>query len=113
MTESYPQEKRREVRFIIAIPLKYIKLSPNSLNSSYTHDISAQGVGLISADKLPLNTPLVICLKVPDNGEEIPLEAEVVWSMQIDNSKYRSGLKFKNNHIKPIPLVLRTIYSKL
>ncbi len=113
MSEGYPQEKRKSVRFVITIPLKYIKFDIKNLNSTCTHDISGQGVGLISGEELPLNTPLVICLKIPDNGEEILLEAEVIWSAQIDNSKYRYGLKLKNPPIKPIPLVLRTIYSKL
>ena len=113
MSDSYPQEKRKLVRFLIAIPLKYIAVNVKNLNSSCTHDISSQGLGLISPEELPLNTPLALCLKVPDNGEEILLEAEVIWSMQIDGSKYRSGLKLKNCPIKPIPLVLRTIYSKL
>ncbi len=113
MPEIYPQEKRKAVRFLIAIPLKCVKGKEKDLNSTCTHDISCQGLGLISSEELPLNTPLLICLKVPDNGEEIVLEAEVIWSMQIDASKYRSGLKLNNHPIKPIPLVLRTIYSKL
>ncbi len=113
MPGNYPQEKRKCVRFSIAIPLKYVKASINKLNSSLTHDISGQGLGLITPENLPLNTPLVLCLKIPDNGEEILLEAEAVWSIRADNSHYRCGLQLKNTQIKPIPLVLRTIYSKL
>lgn len=113
MPASYPQEKRKLVRFTIAIPLKYIKISVQDLNSSLTHDISGQGLGIITPEDLPLNTPLLVCLKIPDNGEEILLEAEAVWSIRTDNSHYRCGLKLKNKQIKPIPLVLRTIYSKL
>ncbi|MCX5695948.1 MAG: PilZ domain-containing protein [Candidatus Omnitrophica bacterium] len=113
MPGNYPQEKRKLVRFLITIPLKHIKISMRSFNSSCTHDISAQGVGLITPEELPVNTPLILCLKIPDNGEEISLEAEVVWSTRMSSEQYRSGLKLKNNPIKPIPLVLRTIYSKL
>jgi hypothetical protein len=113
MNGNYPQEKRKLVRFLIAIPLKYAKLSLKTLNSICTHDISAQGVGLITTEELPVNTPLILCLKIPDNGEEISLEAEVVWSAQTNSSGYRSGVRLKSSSIKPIPLVLRTIYSKL
>ena len=114
MPDTYPIEKRKLVRFLVTIPLKYAKLAIKSLGeTTCTHDISAQGVGLITAEEIPMNSPLNICLKVPDNGEEIQLEAEVVWSKQIDASRYRCGLKLKGIPIKPIPLVLRTIYSRL
>ena len=112
MAGNYPQEKRKLVRFLIAIPLKYAQMSWKTLNSICTHDISAQGVGLITAEALPLNTPIMLCLKIPDNGEEISLEAEVIWSTQT-SSLYRSGVRLKGSAIKPISLVLRTIYSKL
>ncbi|MDD2927792.1 MAG: PilZ domain-containing protein [Candidatus Omnitrophica bacterium] len=114
MPDNYTIEKRKLVRFLVTMPLKYAKLAIKSLGGTVcTHDISAQGVGLITAEELPVNSPLNICLKVPDNGEEIQLEGEVVWSRQVDASKYRCGLKLKGLQIKPIPLVLRTIYSRL
>jgi len=113
MDGNYPQEKRKLVRFLIAIPLKYGKMSLKPINSICTHDISAHGVGLITSEQLPVNTPLMLCLKIPDNGEEISLEAQVVWSERAGSSGYRSGIKLKNSSLKPIPLVLRTIYSKL
>jgi hypothetical protein len=116
MPDSYPTEKRKLVRFLVTIPLKYAKAAVNdlSLNGTIcTHDISGQGIGLITSEEVPVNTPLNICLKVPDNGEEIQLDAEVVWSKQIGESKYRCGLKLKGVQLKPIPLVLRTIYARL
>ena len=114
MPDNCPAEKRKLVRFLVTIPLKYAKLAiKNFSGTTCTHDISAQGVGLITAEELPLNSPLNICLKIPDNGEEILLDAEVVWIKQLDCSNYRCGLKLKNSKIKPIPLVLRTIYARL
>ncbi|MDO8661666.1 MAG: PilZ domain-containing protein [Candidatus Omnitrophota bacterium] len=113
MSDGCRQERRKLVRFLVAIPLKYVSSNLKSINATCTQNISGQGLGLISDEELPINTPLIICLKVPDNGEEITLEAEVVWSKQVDDFKYRYGLKLKSRPIKPIPLVLRTIYSKL
>ncbi len=107
-------EKRKLVRFLVNIPLKYARLAERTVNGpACTHDISGQGVGLVTAEELPVNSPLDICLKIPDNGEEIQLQTEVVWSRQLEDSKYRCGLKIKGVQIKPIPLVLRTIYSRL
>ena len=107
------KEKRKFVRFLIAIPLKYAALNIEKRNETRTVDISAQGLGLITTEELPLNTPLNICLKIPDNNEEILLEAQVVWTDKLDKSGYSSGLKLNGAQIKPIPLVLRTINSRL
>ncbi len=105
-------EKRKFIRFLISIPLKYAKMSIKQLNDVVTSDISAEGLGLITAEELPLNTPLNICLVMPDNGEEITLDAEALWSKSKGTGRYRYGLKLKDTQLKPIPLVLRTINSR-
>lgn len=105
-------EKRKFVRFLISIPLKYVKMSIKQITDVATSDISVEGLGLITTEELPLNTLLNICLVIPDNGEEIALDAEALWSKCNRAGNYRCGLKLKNTRLKPIPLVLRTINSK-
>lgn len=105
-------EKRKFARFLISIPLKYVKMSIKQLTNVVTSDISAEGLSLITSEELPLNTPLNVCLVMPDNGEEIPLDAEVLWSKCNGVGRYRCGLKLMNYQLKPIPLVLRTINSR-
>ena len=105
-------EKRKFVRFLISIPLKYVKISIKQLTGAATSDISVEGLGLITTEELPLNTSLNIHLVMPDNGEEIILDAEALWSKCNGTGSYRCGLKLKNTHLKPIPLVLRTINSR-
>ena len=112
MPKKEPLDKRKFVRFLISIPLKYAKLSLKTFTDASTIDISAQGLGLITTEELPVNMPLNICLSIPDNGEEIPLDAEVVWSRGEGIGCYRSGLRLKDTQLKPIPLVLRTINSR-
>lgn len=113
MLEHYSIEKREAIRFAIAIPLKYARTNLKDITGISARDISANGLGLVTVEELPINAPLNLCLKMPDNGEEINLEAEVVWSQHLDTNEYRCGLRLKNIQLKPIPLVLRTIYAKL
>ena len=61
-------EKRKFVRFMISIPLKYAKMSIKQCKDACTRDISAEGLGLITAEELPVDEPLDICLTMPDNG---------------------------------------------
>lgn len=105
-------EKRKFIRFLISIPLKHVKMSIKQVTDVTTSDISAEGLGLITAEELPLNTSLSLCLVIPDNGEEISLDAEALWFKCSGPGRYRYGLKLKNIQIKPIPLVLRTINSR-
>ena len=105
-------EKRKFARFLISIPLKYAKMSIKQFKSACTRDISTQGIGLITAEELPVNEPLNICLTMPDNGEEIALDAQVLWSKSEGNGRYSSGLSLNNMQLKPIPLVLRTLNSR-
>lgn len=105
-------EKRKFARFLISIPLKYVKMSIRELTGIAVNDISAQGISLITSEELLINAPLNICLVIPDNGEEVALDAEVLWTKNNGSGYYRSGLIFKDNQIKPIPLVLRTINAR-
>jgi len=105
-------EKRKFARFLISIPLKYVNISIKHLANVAVSDISTEGLSLITAEELPLNAPVDICLVIPDNGEEFALAAEVLWSKCNSSGLYRSGLKLKNTQLKPIPLVLRTINSR-
>ena len=106
-------EKRKFVRFLISIPLKYAKISIKQSTDASTKDISAEGLGLITAEELPVNAPLKICLTKLDNDEEIPLNAEVIWSKGKSIGCYHSGLRLKDTKLKPISLVLRTVDSRL
>jgi len=113
MTEDNYSEKRKVARFSISIPLQYAKFGVNKFVSSCTFDISANGLSLITSEELAPNAPLSICLKMPDNNQEIPLEVKVVWSKSVSPGQYMYGLRLINSALKPIELVLRTIQSRL
>ena len=113
MLEDSYLEKRKDSRFLISIPLQYVKVGVNKLVNSCTFDISANGLSLVSSEEFLISALLNIFLKMPDNDQEIPLEAEVVWSKPVGPAQYMYGLRLKNTAIKPISLVLRTILSRL
>ncbi len=106
-------EKRKGVRFLISIPLKYAKVGIKQLADAVTNDISAEGLGLITVEDIPVNTPLNVSLTMPDNGEVIPIDTEVLWSKSDVSGRCHIGLKFKNSRLKLIPLVLRTISARM
>jgi hypothetical protein len=112
MCEEVFSEKRKFARFLISIPVEYAKVGMQQFTGAVTKDISAEGLGLITTEELPVNTLLSIRLTMPDNGEEILLDTEVLWSKKDGAGYYRCGLKLKDAPLKPVPLVLRTLSSK-
>ena len=99
------QERRKVIRFQVQIPLHYSDPSRNSQEIFKTHDISSDGLGVLSRRQFPVGTELDMRLEILDSNEEIPVKAIVVWNDHND----RIGLKIEGKKLKPIPLVLRTI----
>jgi hypothetical protein len=110
----YPQfkEKRLHPRFAVSIPVQYTDPSLNASFQTQTHDISEEGLGLITDKALNADTLLEICLRMTDNGQEIPAKGRVVWSKKLASDKYRIGLKLEGTKLKPIPLVLRILSQR-
>jgi len=103
------KEKRAFTRFPIRISLNYFDSNSNKTLESETHDISAQGLGIITDEELPSGTYLQIILKMPDNGEQVSRKGKVIWSKNIYPPKYRAGVQLEEPKIKPISLILRIV----
>lgn len=105
-------EKRDSIRFALTIPAQYSDCDTKSMYLAETHDISSDGLSLMTNRELSAHSNLNISLKIPDNGEEIYAKAEVVWSRMIYSNQWRIGLKFAEANFKPVPIVLRAIQAK-
>ena len=112
MDDSAFVEKRAFPRFSVNIPLHYSQINADDKIKAQTHDISAQGLGLVTEQALLPGTQLEVWLQMRDNSEEILHKGRVAWSSYISDNKYRAGIKLDQPDLKPIPLVLRTIYSQ-
>lgn len=110
---EYFKERRIFHRFTINIPASYVDPLLNKTLNAQTHDISVEGLGLVSERKLTVGTILEICLQMTDNGEKIVVKGKVVWLTLTDDNKYRAGIKLEGPRLEPVPLVLRTIQSQL
>jgi len=105
-------EKRTFPRFTVTIPLTFLQQESNKPVSGQTHDISSQGVCMLSEQKLSSSSDLDIHIHMIDNNEKICLKGKVVWSCMAGDGKYRIGIKLEESKLKPIPLVLRTIMAQ-
>lgn len=113
MMENMPfNEKRIFPRFTINIPLTFCELRSNTSFAGQTHDISTQGVCMLTERKVSSGSDLDLSLKMVDNNERIYVKGKVVWSCMLDSGKYKIGIQLEEPRLKPIPLVLRTIMAQ-
>ena len=57
-----------------------------------TFDISAQGLGIVSADALKPDTAMRICLRFPDSREEFMTSGKVVWCARAPGKLFHLGV---------------------
>jgi len=106
-------EKRAYPRFPVMIPAACPLSSQEDKARAYTHDISVQGLGLALNRELPNGSEVEVVLYMSDNGEEINKKGTVIWSRKSNGNGYRAGIQLSGDDtLKPIPLVLRTIYKQ-
>lgn len=109
MQEQSFVEKRAFPRFSVSISVIYSDPASHKVVSTQTHDISAQGLGLIIDKELEPGICLDLSIEMPDNGEKIKRKAKVVWINMLGSNTKRVGIKLEEPELKPIPLVLRII----
>lgn len=106
------RERRKFPRFTVAIPLTYSPLNSHRVNKTQTQDISVCGIGFIAKGELTVDAFLDLWLNMPDNGQQIHIKGEVVWSRRIEHNNYRVGVDLKDSTLEVISIVLRIIQSK-
>jgi hypothetical protein len=104
-------KKRGDERIFERVPAKltirYRNLRSKEWGLLQTRDISAKGIGLLSENHLPLNTPLELWLPVPDRGESIYSRGKIVWSKTIWFTKYKAGIKLDRPDLVGLLPILR------
>ena len=106
-------ERRREPRFPLAMPVTCVDPVSNNTLRAQVHDISDSGLGLLAAKCLPIGTLLEIKVTMFDNEEQICARGRVMWVEILSFNKYRLGIMLEEQKLKAIELVLRTASSQI
>lgn len=85
------REKRRFIRFAIALKVAYIvQRDPKTEKLGTTKDVSAQGMQLLTSDKLELGDKVDLKIFVPEALNPAHMKGIVVWSRELDSPKSHS-----------------------
>ncbi|MCQ9207837.1 MAG: PilZ domain-containing protein [Omnitrophica bacterium] len=108
----YKNERRMFDRFMVdfSAEIKTVEAQENSYGQC--HDVSATGMGLFTEDKLIPNTKLELWLGVPNGHPPFHGSARVIWSKQVQEDKWRSGLEFEKVDFMSIRRIFTTLGQK-
>ena len=108
----YKDDRRMFGRFEVdfSAEIKYPEV-PEVMESDFAQccDVSAGGVGLYSNEALIPGANLELSLAIPDGHSPFRALARVVWSKQVHENRWRSGLKFKKVDFMGTRRILETV----
>jgi hypothetical protein len=105
-------EKRNNPRFPVNLPVSCFNLNSNQPNKVQTHDISAEGLCLITDKEMPVGSWLEVFIHMLDKSEQLYRRGKVIWSNSIDNGIYRIGVRLEPPKLNSTNIVLRTIIAQ-
>ena len=93
------REKRRFIRFNIALKVSYIiRKEPKTEKIGTTKDVSAQGMQLLTEDKMEIGDKIDLKIFVPEALNPAHMRGVVMWSREsglAKNHSYSSGIDFE------------------
>jgi len=112
MAETF-EDRRRFFRFLIELPLKFIKKYSNLEGQGKTRDISAAGVGMFAPEDLKERTSIELWIEVPDGHEPLYTQGEVVWSKMIDTNKYAIGISLYKVDLMAMSRIVKAAHVQM
>ena len=89
------------------LPIRFLASGEDREFRGKTVDISANGIGLLSEEGLPLQAPLEIWLDLPNGRGPFYTRGEVVWSSASDEAKrQRLGIRLEKAELMGLAPVL-------
>jgi hypothetical protein len=105
-------DRRRFERIPLTMPVKFLDVASNQESMGQAHDISAQGIGLFTNQRLPPETHLEMWLEVPTRCNPLHFKGKVVWSEEIAPNHYRVGICLDKPQFLGMALVLEHSYRR-
>ncbi len=94
-------------RFQMELPVRFMSVDGKE-GLAQTFDVSAKGLGLVTANELNRYAPLEIWLDVPNSTDPLYTRGQVVWSKLGGNAGYRSGIELERADFMGISRLLRS-----
>ena len=109
MEETQFLDKRTFERIPVELPLRFLDLTSDRKGLAQTHDISANGIGIHTNEKLLPRTSLEMWLQLPNSDVSINITGWVVWSDSIEPNQYKTGISLEEIKLMAFSSILRNL----
>jgi len=92
-------ERRMFQRFSARFPVKFKDTRDDYGTDVFLRDASAQGVRIMTKERFFLGDQLALEVQLPDGGDPMVLNGEIVWVRFVNLSMWEIGLKFAEIHL--------------
>ena len=93
MKNNNSAARRIFARIPVTLPIRFLASGVDKEGKGQTVDVSANGISLLSEEKLSPRTLLELWLELSDDRSPFYTRGEVVWSdSSADATKYRTGV---------------------
>ncbi|MEI6631631.1 MAG: PilZ domain-containing protein [bacterium] len=100
-------DRRLFARMETKFPLKFLNMVNTNEECAQVVDISAGGVGFVTNESLPVNTPLEMWLNIPDRHVPFYTKGEVAWSSPIPElNQQRVGVRLEKAELMGLARIL-------
>lgn len=108
----YKNDRRMFDRFEVDFSTELRYSGTYDSNFAQCCDISAGGIGLYTEEKLNPETKLELWLGIPDGHTPFKGVGRVVWSKQVQENKWRSGMEFETVDFMGLRRIFDTVAKK-
>jgi len=105
------EDRRTYERFLAKLSLSRSEENSLEKHSLRTHDISAEGIGVISDKKLSFGDEINMSLHLPGSNKEVSAQGKVVWSKR-SGGGFRVGINLDQTRLMEVSTILRFLRAK-
>ena len=107
MKNNNSADRRIFARISAALPIRFLTSGSDNECQGQTIDVSANGIGILSKERLSPRTLLEMWLQLPDNRGPFYTRGEVIWSRSsADAVECRSGVRLDRAELMGLAPVL-------
>jgi hypothetical protein len=101
------EDRRLFARISVNLAVKFLDTKRNQQGQANTCDVSANGIGLISADEINSDASLELWLDMPDHRDPLYVRGQVVWSKEVLPSVWRAGVNLDKAELMGLSRLFR------
>jgi hypothetical protein len=105
------EDRRTYERFQLKLPLNCSQENSSEQSNFCAHDISAEGMGVISDKELSPGAEVSMSLHLPSSNKALSAQGKVIWSERLEDG-FRVGINLEQSGLMEVSTILRFLRAK-